>query len=83
VLVGGTGSVGPAVGLGGGVSDGGGVREGVDVIVGGKGVVVGMNTAITVVAWLRKASHPTATPRTTIEATTQNSRFERDSLTLA
>jgi hypothetical protein len=42
-----------------------------------------MNTAITVVAWLRKANHPKATPRVITEATTQKSRFERDSLTLA
>jgi hypothetical protein len=82
VLVGGTGSVGPSVGLGGGVSEGRGVRDGVEVIVGGNGVVVGINTAITVVASLRKANHPAAIPKVKRQATIQNSNVERVSRTV-
>jgi hypothetical protein len=69
------------VGEGGSVSDGRGVHVGVLVIVGGRGVVVGMKAAITRGPSSRKASHVADRPMTTSVATNQKRRWERVSRT--
>ncbi len=81
VLVGAGVVEGLGVTVGGTVSDGSGVHVGVLVIVGGRGVVVGIKAAMTCGPSSRSASHVAVRPTITNVAASQNRRVERLSRT--